>query len=64
MGTVSEKPATRGPDTDTFLAEAQLQAHRAKMSYAYVIYMQNSPLTGPLTAKSPFATSSIPAETL
>lgn len=26
MGTVSEKPATRGPDTDTFLAEAQLQA--------------------------------------
>lgn len=37
---------------------------RAKMSYAYVIYMQNSPLTGPLTAKSPFATSSIPAETL
>lgn len=26
VGTVLEKPATQGPDTDTFLAEAQLQA--------------------------------------
>lgn len=35
------------------------------MSYAYVIYMQNSPITGPLAANTPFATSPIPAaETL
>lgn len=26
VGAVSEKPATQVPDTDTFLAEAQLQA--------------------------------------